>query len=74
MCRVFAACRILHTIVYLLVIPQVLLLIFVVVIFLLLLFTLFLTFLPSLPARALAFFGGVGVNLYMAYQIITAFM
>jgi len=46
--RVFAACRILHTIVYILVIPQ--------------------------PARALAFFGGVGANLYMAYQILTTFM
>jgi len=46
--RIFAACRIAHSIVYLLVIPQ--------------------------PARALAFFGGMGVNLFMGYKIITAFM
>merc|ERR1712233_165316 len=39
--RIFAACRIIHSIVYLLVIPQ--------------------------PARALAFFGGMGVNLFMGY-------
>jgi len=46
--RIFAACRIAHSIVYLLVIPQ--------------------------PARALAFFGGMGVNLFMGYKIITAFI
>jgi len=46
--RIFAACRIIHSIVYLLVIPQ--------------------------PARALAFFGGMGVNLFMGYKIITTFM
>ena len=45
----------------------------VVVIFLLLFILLLLTFLPQ-PARALAFFGGVGANLYMAYQILTTFM
>ena len=26
------------------------------------------------PARALAFFGGMGVNLFMGYKIITTFM
>merc|ERR1712083_48388 len=46
--RVFVGARILHTIVYLNVIPQ--------------------------PARALTFFTGVGVNLYLAYNIITHFM
>jgi len=46
--RIFAACRIIHSIVYLLVIPQ--------------------------PARALAFFGGMGANLFMGYKIITTFM
>merc|ERR1712002_10781 len=45
--RIFVGARILHTIVYLLVIPQ--------------------------PARALAFFAGQGVNIYLAYKIITAF-
>ena len=28
----------------------------------------------SQPARALAFFGGMGANLFMGYKIITAFM
>merc|ERR1712130_985288 len=46
--RIFAACRITHSIVYLLVIPQ--------------------------PARALAFFGGMGCNLFMGYKIVTTFM
>merc|ERR1719330_1347535 len=46
--RIFAGCRIIHSIVYLLVIPQ--------------------------PARALAFFGGMGANLFMGYKIITTFM
>jgi len=46
--RIFAACRIIHSIVYLLVIPQ--------------------------PARALAFFGGMGANLFMGYKIVTTFM
>merc|ERR1712018_556219 len=43
--RIFAACRIVHSVVYLLVIPQ--------------------------PARALAFFGGMGCNLFMGYKIVT---
>merc|ERR1719158_1233745 len=42
--RVFVGARILHTIVYLNIVPQ--------------------------PARALTFFAGVGVNLYLAYNII----
>merc|ERR1712117_891852 len=46
--RVFVGARILHTIVYLNIVPQ--------------------------PARALTFFVGVGVNLYLAYNIITHFM
>merc|ERR1712228_117728 len=46
--RTFVGARILHTIVYTLVIPQ--------------------------PARALAFFAGLGCNLFMGYKIITAFM
>ena len=46
--RLFAGARILHSIVYLLVIPQ--------------------------PSRALAFFVGIGVNIFMAYKIITTFM
>merc|ERR1712227_50364 len=46
--RIFVGARILHTIVYLLVIPQ--------------------------PSRALAFFAGIFVNIFMAYKIITTFM
>merc|ERR1711934_64488 len=46
--RIFVGARILHTVVYLLVIPQ--------------------------PSRALAFFAGIFVNIFMAYKIITAFM
>merc|ERR1711997_89846 len=46
--RLFVGARILHSIVYLLVIPQ--------------------------PSRALAFFVGIFVNLFMAYKIITTFM
>eukprot|EP00090_Calanus_glacialis_P047584 TRINITY_DN994_c0_g1_i1.p1 TRINITY_DN994_c0_g1~~TRINITY_DN994_c0_g1_i1.p1 ORF type:complete len:143 (-),score=28.78 TRINITY_DN994_c0_g1_i1:90-518(-) len=46
--RIFVGARILHTIVYLNVIPQ--------------------------PARALTFFVGVGVNLFMAYKVIVTFM
>merc|ERR1719350_159894 len=42
--RLFAGARILHSIVYLLIIPQ--------------------------PARAITFFVGVGVNLFMAFKII----
>jgi len=45
--RIFVGARIMHTVVYLLVVPQ--------------------------PARALAFFGGIGVNFYLAYKVITAF-
>eukprot|EP00092_Neocalanus_flemingeri_P010906 GFUD01011748.1.p1 GENE.GFUD01011748.1~~GFUD01011748.1.p1 ORF type:complete len:148 (+),score=30.97 GFUD01011748.1:34-477(+) len=46
--RLFVGARILHTIVYLMIIPQ--------------------------PARALTFFVGVGVNLFMACKIVVAFM
>merc|ERR1739838_390626 len=46
--RVFVGARILHTIVYLMIVPQ--------------------------PARALTFFAGVGVNLFMAYKMILSFM
>jgi len=46
--RVFVGARIIHSIVYLLQVPQ--------------------------PARAIAFFAGIGVNLYMGYKIITTFM
>merc|ERR1711953_1539853 len=44
---IFAACRIVHTVVYVLALPQ--------------------------PSRSLAFFGGVGVNFYMAFSILTTF-
>merc|ERR1712020_400819 len=46
--RLFVGARIVHTIVYLLVVPQ--------------------------PSRALAFFAGIFVNIFMAYKIITTFM
>merc|ERR1719341_2219536 len=46
--RLFAGARILHSIVYVFIIPQ--------------------------PARALTFFVGVGVNMFMAFKIIVAFM
>eukprot|EP00092_Neocalanus_flemingeri_P008584 GFUD01009250.1.p1 GENE.GFUD01009250.1~~GFUD01009250.1.p1 ORF type:complete len:143 (-),score=35.57 GFUD01009250.1:149-577(-) len=46
--RLFVGVRILHTIVYLMVIPQ--------------------------PARALTFFVGIGVNLFMAFKVIVTFM
>merc|ERR1712059_155647 len=46
--RIFTGCRVLHSIVYLLVVPQ--------------------------PARALTYFGGLGVNIYLAYKVITGFM
>merc|ERR1712215_82297 len=46
--RLFVGARILHTFVYLLVIPQ--------------------------PARVLTFFVGMGVNFFMAYNIIVAFI
>merc|ERR1712183_564700 len=42
--RIFVGARILHTVVYLNVVPQ--------------------------PARALAFFGGLGVNIFLAYKVI----
>jgi len=45
--RIFAACRILHTIAYVLPLPQ--------------------------PTRTLSFFGGVAVNYYMAFKILTTF-
>merc|ERR1711935_725752 len=46
--RIFTASRVLHSIVYLLVIPQ--------------------------PARALTFFGGMGVNVYLACKVVTHFI
>merc|ERR1711892_289522 len=46
--RIFVGARVLHSIVYLTVIPR--------------------------PARALTFFVGVGVNLFMAYKVIVHFM
>jgi len=45
--RIFAACRIVHTIAYVLPLPQ--------------------------PTRTLSFFGGVVVNYYMAFKILTTF-